>query len=163
MEIRVKEPKIGKVPPNQPIIILQELDGTRIISICLDIVSLTYIQWQQKNIFSGPIPDIFKFTHILADSLLASIEKVVIYDLSSIRCLASVIIRDNRNNNRPYKLELHVTNAIALAISAKCPIFVEEKIFDQYAAHLKKSKESAIKIQQETIFNDLNPDKMTKH
>ena len=79
-----------------------------------------------------------------------------------VRPVYRVTIMDDRIE-QPFNLELHITNAVALAISAECPIFVEEDVFKKCDEYLETALDEAREATIKKIFDSLDPDSLTKH
>ena len=162
MEIRMGNLRIKNNPSGPQLAVLKELNGLRELSITVDIVSRTYIEWHIKNLIDPANPDIFGFAKNLVSFLSSTIEKVSIYDLVKGKFQSRVTIMDDRIE-QPFNLELHITNAVALAISAECPIFVEEDVFKKCDEYLETALDEAREATIKKIFDSLDPDSLTKH
>lgn len=161
MKIRMGNLRIQAVPGSQ-LVVLEELNGSRKLRITVDNISRVYIEWQVKNLVDPANPDIFGFSHNLVNFLSSTIEEVYIYDLVKGKFRSRVTIMDGRIN-QPFNLELHVTNAIALAVSAECPIFVEEDVFKKCDEYLETAVDEKSKDTIRKIFDSMDPDSLTKH
>lgn len=157
MEIRTGNPRLVHAPPGTILAVLKEENGPRTLTIELEVMFATLIYWEIENI-EPPKPMIFKFVLECMRSLVTDIEKIVIYDLVDRAYYSYVVIKDNREN-RTYNLDLHVTNALALAVAAKCPIFVTEEVFNKQDSYRKELGEENIR----NIFNNIDPAKSVKH
>jgi len=156
MDIEVDYPQLAEDSGNN-IAILKELGGARMLVIRLINASFFLLTWEIEEMTVRPM--IFNFVSELAQSLKAGIEKVVIYDLDPDGIYsAHVVISDDREN-RKYSLDLNVASALTLAVAAKCPVFVREEVFE------KRDKESIRKKGEhlQKFFNDIDPDRLTKH
>jgi bifunctional DNase/RNase len=126
VEMSVKGLMVDPVT-NMPIVILRDADNQRVLPIWVGPVEANAIALQIENI-APPRP----MTHDLLRNLVA--------DLGA--TLARVIIADLRENTFYAYLELHrggdvqfldarPSDAIALAIRAKAPVFVDTRVLDQ--------------------------------
>ena len=126
LEMSVKGLMVDPVT-NMPIVILRDADNQRVLPIWVGPVEANAIALQIENI-APPRP----MTHDLLRNLVA--------DLGA--TLARVIIADLRENTFYAYLELHrggevqfldarPSDAIALAIRAKAPVFVDTRVLDQ--------------------------------
>jgi uncharacterized protein len=126
VEMSVKGLMVDPVT-NMPIVILRDADNQRVLPIWVGPVEANAIALQIENI-APPRP----MTHDLLRNLVT--------DLGA--TLARVIIADLRENTFYAYLELHrggevqlldarPSDAIALAIRAKAPVFVDTRVLDQ--------------------------------
>ncbi len=144
---------------NECIIFLEELEGSRLLPIWIGITEGQAIAIR----FSGvvlPRP----LTH---DLLIAGIkqlgwavQKVVVSDVKENTFYARVQVSDDK---RVEILDSRPSDAIAIAVRAGCPIFVDESVFERCQTLTKpisedevsKFKEDLKNIRPEDIFKDL--------
>lgn len=144
---------------NECIIFLEELQGSRLLPIWIGVAEGQAIAIR----FSGivlPRP----LTH---DLLLAAIKtlgfevaKVVVSDIKENTFYARIHISDGK---KPELLDSRPSDAIAIAVRAGCPIFVDESVFDRCQTLTKpisedevsKFKEELKNLKPEDIFKDL--------
>jgi bifunctional DNase/RNase len=139
---------------NMPIVILKSDEGDRILPIWVGPFEAQAIAMKRENV-STPRP----MTHDLLDSLLrslrAAVEKVVINDLRDNTFYALIHLR---TPGGPLAVDSRPSDAIALALRADAPIFVEPAVLDKSAAvdALKKPEESAQRLEKwfETVDTD---------
>jgi uncharacterized protein len=144
---------------NECIIFLEELGGNRLLPIWIGIQEGQAIAIR----FSGivlPRP----LTH---DLLLASIQqlgwevkKIVVCDIKENTFYARVVVSDGK---KTVALDSRPSDAIAVAVRAGCPIFVDESVFARCQTlnkpisedEVSKFKEELKNIKPEDIFKDL--------
>lgn len=144
---------------NECIIFLEEMEGSRLLPIWIGIAEGQAIAIR----FSGivlPRP----LTH---DLLIASVkqlgwevQKVVVSDIKENTFYARVHVSDGK---RVEVLDSRPSDAIAIAVRAGCPIFVDESVFARCQTlskpisedEVSKFKEDLKNIRPEDIFKDL--------
>jgi bifunctional DNase/RNase len=152
VEMSVKGLMVDPVT-NMPIVILRDAENQRVLPIWVGPVEANAIALQIENI-APPRP----MTHDLLRNLVA--------DLGA--TLVRVIIADLRDNTFYAYLELHrngevqlldarPSDAIALAIRAKAPVFVDTKVLDQ-ARSVDVSSEQADQERLQRWLESLDPD-----
>ncbi len=147
---------------NECIIFLEEMEGSRLLPIWIGIAEGQAIAIR----FSGivlPRP----LTH---DLLIAGIkqlgwevQKVVVSDIKENTFYARVQVTDGKKVEH---LDSRPSDAIAIAVRAGCPIFVDESVFARCQTlnkpisedEVSKFKEELKNIRPEDIFKDLKKD-----
>ena len=161
MEIEIGDPVLALIPPDSAVVQLTEKGGARRLTLTLNVISFNLISWELEG-FPNTKPMIFKFICECMEALKANIEKVVIYDAVNGTYHSHVVIKDEQEN-RTYQMPLHVTDAVALAIASKCRIFVTEEVFEKVQKELEKYPDRTMATEARMFFDEMNPDKMTKH
>lgn len=152
VEMSVKGLMVDPVT-NMPIVILRDAENQRVLPIWVGPVEANAIALQIENI-APPRP----MTHDLLRNLLAELGAT----------LTRVIIADLRENTFYAYLELHrggevqlldarPSDAIALAIRTKAPVFVDTKVLDQ-ARSADVSSEQADQERLQRWLESLDPD-----
>jgi uncharacterized protein len=152
VEMSVKGLMVDPVT-NMPIVILRDAENQRVLPIWVGPVEANAIALQIENI-APPRP----MTHDLLRNLLAELGAT----------LARVVIADLRENTFYAYLELHrggevqlldarPSDAIALAIRTKAPVFVDTKVLDQ-ARSVDVSSEQADQERLQRWLESLDPD-----
>jgi len=112
---------------DQQIIVLKERNGDRSFPIVIGIVEVFAIDRRLKGL-KAPRP----MTHDLLDSVIktldAKIEKIVINDLRQHTFYAKIFLN---SNGRTLEIDSRPSDAVALGVVSKSPIFVAEHVFDQ--------------------------------
>ena len=152
VEMSVKGLMVDPVT-NMPIVILRDADNQRLLPIWVGPVEANAIALQIENI-APPRP----MTHDLLRNLVAEMGAT----------LVRVIIADLRDNTFYAYLELHrggevqlldarPSDAIALAIRAKAPVFVDTRVLDQ-ARSVDVTSEQADQERLTRWLESLDPD-----
>ncbi len=128
---------------NSPIMILKDLDSDKAVPIWIGLLEATAIASELENIkFSRPM------THDLLKNILDSTEmritRVEVCDLrdNTYFALIHLLSRDDEE----LRIDARPSDAIALALRAKCPIFVAEEV-------IRKARRVDLAA-QEAITND---------
>jgi uncharacterized protein len=112
---------------DQQIIVLKERDGQRSFPIVIGIFEIFAIDRRLKGI-KPPRP----MTHDLMDNIIeglgARIERIVITDLNNHTFYATITLS---LKGKVVEIDSRPSDAIALAVASKAPIFVAEHVFDQ--------------------------------
>ena len=113
----------------QQVIVLKERDGNRSFPIVIGIVEIFAIDRRLKGI-KPPRP----MTHDLLESVIndlgAEIQKIVIDDLSNHTFYAKIHLS---LNGKVVEVDSRPSDAIALGVALKAPMFVAEEVLDQTA------------------------------
>ena len=143
---------------NMPIIILRDKDGQRVLPIWVGVFEANAIALQIENV-TTPRPmthDLLK--NVIAD-LRARIEKIVVSDLKENTFFALIYLSVG---GEVMAIDARPSDAIALALRARAPIFVEEKVIDHAkTVDLAPEKGDAERLQK--WLESLDPDDMGKY
>jgi hypothetical protein len=146
---------------NECIIFLEELEGSRLLPIWIGIAEGQAIAIR----FSGivlPRP----LTHDLLISTVKQlgweVSKVVVSDIKENTFYARVAVTDGKKTEL---LDSRPSDAIAIAVRAGCPIFVDESVFDRCQTlskpisedEVSKFKDELKNLKPEDIFKNLVP------
>src|SRR5689334_983570 len=111
---------------NMPIIILRDEDGSRLLPIWVGVFEANAIALQIENV-QTPRP----MTHDLLKNILtdldAEVERIVVCDLKENTFYATINLRAAGN---AILVDARPSDAIALALRASAPIFVEEDVIE---------------------------------
>jgi hypothetical protein len=113
----------------QQVIVLRERGGTRSFPIVIGIVEIFAIDRRLKGI-KPPRPMTHDLLESIISSLGAEIRKIVIDDLSSHTFYAKIYLS---LNGKVIEVDSRPSDAIALGVAIKAPLFVAEHVFDQTA------------------------------
>jgi bifunctional DNase/RNase len=143
---------------NMPIIILRDKDGQRVLPIWVGVFEANAIALQIENV-TTPRPmthDLLK--NVIAD-LRARIDKIVVSDLKENTFFALIYLSVG---GEVMAIDARPSDAIALALRARAPIFVEEKVIDHAkTVDLAPEKGDAERLQK--WLESLDPDDMGKY
>ena len=124
---------------NVPIVILRELEGERALPIWVGIFEAHAIAREIEN-FQTPRP----MTHDLLESVIrglhGSLEKIIVSDLKDRTFYAKIVLR---SNGESVEIDSRPSDAIALAVRARVPIFADENVLSKAGVLLDRDGEPA--------------------
>ena len=127
----------AELPGNAPMVVLQEREGqNRILPIFIGAPEATAIVLALDGV-EAPRPMTHDLFHQVLDELGAVPERVVVTDLRDGTFFAELYLR---HGNDVRVLSSRPSDAIALAVRANTPVFVESEVLDA-AAHLPDDDE----------------------
>ena len=143
---------------NMPIIILRDKDGQRVLPIWVGVFEANAIAVQIENVTTQR-----PMTHDLLKNVIhdlhGRIEKVVVSDLKENTFYALIYLTVG---GELMAVDARPSDAIALALRARAPIFVEEKVIDHAkTADLTPDKGETERLQK--WLESLDPDDMGKY
>ncbi|MDA8744505.1 bifunctional nuclease family protein [Rubripirellula amarantea] len=121
---------ISELTENQ-VIYLQEVDGTREFPILIGIFEATNIDRRVKEDYEPPRPLTHDLIVEVAQSLGASIDRIVINDLNQSTYFANLVLV--RENGEEIEIDSRPSDAIAVAVtfSPPLPIYVAEHVLEE--------------------------------
>ncbi len=126
IEMRIESVRVSLMSPNQ-VVILKELDGDRRLPIFIGKPEGDSITFRLNEI---PVPR--PLTHDLATSILgvldAKVVQVVITDLRAQHFFATIQLE---SEGTELTLDARPSDALAVAVRADCPIYIEEHVLDE--------------------------------
>jgi hypothetical protein len=143
---------------NMPIIILRDKDGQRVLPIWVGVFEANAIALQMENV-ATPRPmthDLLK--NVICD-LKADIQKIVVSDLreNTFYALIYLVV-----NGEPVAIDARPSDAIALALRAQAPIFVEDRVIDNAkTVDFVPDKENSERLQK--WLESLDPETMGRY
>src|SRR2546429_8960487 len=111
---------------NMPIVILRDRDGQKVLPIWVGIFEANAIALQIENI-STPRPMTHDLLRNVITDLKASVQKVVVCDLQENTFYALIYLSLNGDT---LAVDARPSDAIALALRTRAPIFVEDSVID---------------------------------
>ncbi len=149
---------------NSPIIILKEIEGEQTLPIWIGLLEATAIASEMEDVkFSRPM------THDLLKSIMdktdIKIDKIEICDLRDNTYYALIHLM---NRGKALTIDSRPSDAIALALRSKAPIFVSDEVLNK-SKQIEATKESvpADKSEQgkrwQDILEKLNPEDFGKY
>jgi bifunctional DNase/RNase len=143
---------------NTPIIILRDKDGHRVLPIWVGVFEANAIALQIENV-TTPRPMTHDLLKNVIQDLHGRIEKIVVSDLKENTFYALIYLRVNGDT---IAVDSRPSDAIALALRARAPIFVEETVIDNAkTVDLAPDKGDAERLQK--WLESLDPDDMGKY
>src|SRR3972149_9673497 len=112
--------------PNLPSIVLRDSEGQKVLPIWVGIFEANAIALQIENI-NTPRPMTHDLMKNVITDLKASVQKVVVCDLKENTFYALVYLTTSGDT---IAIEARPSDAIALALRTRAPIFVEESVID---------------------------------
>ena len=111
---------------NTPIVILRDKDGQRVLPIWVGIFEANAIALQIENV-ATPRPMTHDLLRNVIQDLKASVQKIVVCDLQENTFYALIYLGLNGDT---LTIDARPSDAIALALRTRAPIFVEETVID---------------------------------
>ena len=111
---------------NMPIILLRDSEGQKVLPIWVGIYEANAIALQIENV-STPRPMTHDLLKNVITDLKGSIRKIVVSDLKDNTFFALIYLEVN---GETVAIDARPSDAIALALRARAPIFVEESVID---------------------------------
>ena len=143
---------------NTPIVILRDKDGQKVLPIWVGIFEANAIALQIENI-STPRPMTHDLLRNIIQDLKASVQKIVVCDLQENTFYALIYLSLNGDT---VAIDARPSDAIALALRARAPIFVEEKVID-HAKTVDLAPEKGDSERLQKWLESLDPDDMGKY
>ena len=143
---------------NMPIVILRDKDGQRVLPIWVGIFEANAIALQIENI-ATPRPMTHDLLRNVIQDLRASVQKVVVCDLQENTFYALIYLAIDGGT---MAIDARPSDAIALALRTRAPIFVEDRVID----NAKTVDFSSDKSDAERLHKwqeSLDPDDMGKY
>jgi hypothetical protein len=111
---------------NMPIVLLKNLEGNKALPIWVGIYEANAIASVLEDI-TMPRPLTHELIHNILNGMKANVERVVVNDLRENTFYALIFLMHNGNL---IKIDSRPSDAIAIALRNKAPIFVSEKVFE---------------------------------
>ena len=143
---------------NMPIVILRDKDGVKTLPIWVGMFEANAIALQIENI-STPRPMTHDLLRNVIHDLKASVQKIVVCDLQDSTFYALIYLAIDGGT---MAIDARPSDAIALALRTRAPIFVEDRVID----HAKTVDFSTDKADAERLhkwLESLDPDDMGKY
>ena len=143
---------------NSPIVVLRDLEGQRVLPIWVGVFEANAIAVQIENV-SLPRPMTHDLLRNVITDLHGEIERVVVCDLrdNTFFAIIHLLVHGER-----VAIDSRPSDAIALALRAKAPIFVEEHVID----HARQSEPATQNGEAERLqkwLENLDPEEMGKY
>jgi bifunctional DNase/RNase len=143
---------------NVPIVILRDKEGQRVLPIWVGIFEANAIALQIENI-ATPRPMTHDLLRNVIQDLKASVQKIVVCDLQENTFYALIYLSLNGDT---VAIDARPSDAIALALRARAPIFVEDVVIDN-AKPVDLSTEKADPDQLHRWLESLDPEDLGKY
>lgn len=143
---------------NAPIVLLRDEAGSRVLPIWVGVFEANAIALQVENV-APPRPMTHDLLRQIIGDLRGSVERVVVSDLREGTFYAVIHLRVD---DRLVLVDSRPSDAIALALRTKAPIFVEEAVLEQ----AKTSESASDRPDAERLqhwLESLDPDDLGKY
>ena len=143
---------------NMPIVILRDKEGQRVLPIWVGAFEANAIALQIENV-TTPRPMTHDLLRNVLHDLKADVQKIVVSDLkeNTFYALIHLVV-----NGEPMAIDARPSDAIALALRASAPIFVEDSVID-HAKTVDLAPEKAGSERLQKWLENLDPDEMGKY
>jgi len=145
---------------NTPIVILRDKEGQKVLPIWVGIFEANAIALQIENI-STPRPMTHDLLRNVIHDLKAEVKKIVVCDLQE-NTFYALIYRALNGNGDTVAIDARPSDAIALALRTKAPIFVEDTVID-HAKTVDFTTEKADADRLHKWLESLDPDDLGKY
>jgi bifunctional DNase/RNase len=143
---------------NMPIVILRDKDGQKVLPIWVGIFEANAIALQIENI-ATPRPMTHDLLRNVIQDLKASVQKVVVCDLQENTFYALIYLSLNGDT---LAIDARPSDAIALALRTRAPIFVEDAVID-HAKTVDFTSETNDADRLQKWLESLDPDDLGKY
>ena len=143
---------------NMPIVILRDKDGQRVLPIWVGVFEANAIALQIENV-TPQRPMTHDLLNNVIHDLKADIQKIVVSDLKENTFYALIYLSIA---GEIMAIDARPSDAIALALRARAPIFVEDRVIDNAkSVDLAPGKEDTDRLQK--WLENLDPEAMGKY
>jgi bifunctional DNase/RNase len=143
---------------NMPIVILRDKEGQRVLPIWVGAFEANAIALQIENV-TTPRPMTHDLLRNVIQDLKADILKIVVSDLKENTFYALIYLTVN---GEPMAIDARPSDAIALALRASAPIFVEDRVIDS-ARTVDFTPEKAGSERLQKWLENLDPEELGKY
>ena len=143
---------------NMPIIILRDRDGQRVLPIWVGIFEANAIALQMENV-STPRPMTHDLLRNVIEDLKGEVTKVLISDLKENTFYALIYVQAGADL---VAIDARPSDAIALALRTRAPIFVEETVIDN-AKGIDFGTDKADSDRLQKWLESLDPEELGKY
>jgi len=152
IEVKVVNVAID-VKSNMPVIILKEKEGEKTLPIWVGLFEAQAIALALENV-KPPRPLTHDLTKSIIEKLKGKVDRVVINDLKNNTFYARILMR---KNGESIQVDSRPSDAIALALRLKVPIYIDEGVLDKVAVGSKPIEEKEIEDFKRKL-KDLKPE-----
>jgi uncharacterized protein len=143
---------------NTPIVILRDKDGQRVLPIWVGIFEANAIALQIENV-ATPRPMTHDLLRNVIQDLNGQVEKIVVSDLQDNTFFALIHVRVGSELRI---IDARPSDAIALALRTRAPIFVEDTVIDNAKPfEMGQDKPDTERLQK--WLENLDPDELGKY
>jgi len=142
---------------NMPIVVLRDLEGSRVLPIWVGVFEANAIALQIENV-ATPRPMTHDLLKNVIQDLEATVTKIVVSDLKENTFYALIYLD---RNGETIAIDARPSDAIALALRTRVPIYVEELVIDN--AKTIETPEKADSERLQKWLESLDPDDLGKY
>ena len=143
---------------NMPIVILRDKDGQRVLPIWVGVFEANAIALQIENV-TPQRPMTHDLLNNVIHDLRADIQKIVVSDLKDNTFYALIYLNIG---GEVTAVDARPSDAIALALRARAPIYVEDRVIDSAkSVDLAPEKQDSERLQK--WLENLDADQMSKY
>lgn len=157
VEMRIKGLMLDPIT-NMPIIILSDLEGQRILPIWVGFFEANAIALQMENV-ATPRP----MTHDLLKNIItgmnATVKKILVNNLWDNTFYALIFLE---TDGETVAIDSRPSDAIALALRMKSPIFVEEEVINK-AKSIEGTRDMSDSESLQKWLENLRPEELGKY
>ena len=157
IEMNIKGLMVDPVT-NMPIVVLRDKEGQKVLPIWVGIFEANAIALQIENV-STPRPMTHDLLRNVIHDLKADVQKIVVCDLQENTFYALIYLSVNGDT---VAIDARPSDAIALALRTRAPIFVEDSVIDN-AKPVEFSSENADSDRLQKWLEGLDPDDLGKY
>jgi bifunctional DNase/RNase len=143
---------------NTPIVILRDQEGQRVLPIWVGIFEANAIALQIENV-TTPRPMTHDLLRNVISDLKASVDRIVVCDLQDNTYYALIYLT---RNGETMAIDARPSDAIALALRTRAPIYVEETVID-HAKTVDFASEKPDSDRLHKWLESLDPDDLGKY
>ena len=143
---------------NMPIVILHDAEGQRVLPIWMGVFEANAIALQIENV-STPRPMTHDLLRNVIHDLKADVHKVVVNDLKDNTFYAIIHLLAR---GEPVAIDARPSDAIALALRVRAPIFAEDTVIDR-AKSLNITPDKADSERLQKWLESIDPDELGKY
>ncbi len=143
---------------NTPIVILRDKDGQRVLPIWVGIFEANAIALQIENV-ATPRPMTHDLLRNVIEDLSAAVEKIVVCDMQENTFFAMIYLA---RKGETLAIDARPSDAIALALRTRAPIFVEDTVIDN-AKTVDFTTEKADADRLHRWLESLDPEELGKY
>ena len=159
MEVEMKIRGLMMDPvTNMPIVILKDTNGSAVLPIWVGVYEANAIALQIENV-STPRPMTHDLLRNVISDLKGSVKKIVVSDLKDNTFFALIYLEVQ---GEIVAVDARPSDAIALALRARAPIFVEESVIDN-AKPFDQGGEKPDTERLQKWLENLDPDELGKY
>jgi bifunctional DNase/RNase len=125
-DVAVRVERVGLDANDLPVVLLEERGGSRWVAIWIGTAEAESIALSIESIAS-PRPNSHDLARDVIDGLRGEVERVVVTDLRGGTYYATLALRTGR---RRVEIDARPSDAIAIALRARAPIFVRDHLFE---------------------------------